>query len=174
MIVKLTEDNILTITQGSAINAYNSLKNNIEFYIANKVKTLDPALCDVLFIFIDKNKMIYSTILSKVESDVENFYKYQILDGNDFCIPSGYYTGYILIYDPIEKTHTTSITTRFLAIEGDDKDLNLAITANAIDEVMMNLNTMKKQMNTYLTKVKELTELNIKINNEIKQKGESD
>lgn len=173
MVAKLSNDNVLSIIQGSTINAYNSLKNNMEFYISEKVKTINPSECNVLFIFVDKNKLVYSTNLQKIESDKDDYFKYQISDGNDFCVPSGFYTGYILIYDPTEKTHISSTTVRFVAIDGTDADLNLAVTANAIDEVIMELNKMKAQMNVYLEKIKSLTELNIKISNEIKEKGDN-
>lgn len=119
---------------------------------------------------IDHDREIISTQLQPVESDKDDYYKYEVPENNDFSLNKGAYVGYILIYNPKTKTHISSNTVKAMVLSGSDQELSSAINENILDEFFDHINMMKIQMEDYLTKIKKITELNIQINNDIQKK----
>lgn len=175
MVTKLTQTNVLSVIKNNTFNANNSLRSNFTLYTPEIVKENKVKECSVLFVFTDKNKQVYSTLLENVISDVNGYLKFLVQENNDFGILEGNYTGYILIFNPTTNTHISSTTIRFNTTESIEEELNLALMGgNFIDNVFIEFNEIKNTMNDYLEKIKQLTELNISINNELKtQKGDN-
>ena len=74
------------------------------------------------------------------------------------------------LFNPESKTHISSTSVRFIAVDGSDSDLNIAMSANVIDETLMEISLAKSQMQDMLKKITQLTQMNININNEIKER----
>lgn len=170
MIAKLNTDNILQITKGQTVNSNISMRNSCSFYIAPKIKEMNTNECDVVLFIINKNKEILSTVLVERDSEDKNYLKYQIDIKNDFAVFEGVYSAYIILFNPESKTHISSTSVRFIAVDGSDSDLDIAMSANAIDETLLEISLAKSQMQDMLKKVTQLTQMNININNEIKER----
>lgn len=138
MIFKLNKDGYFVITNGQPIEANNSLRNNCIFYINGIVKGMSIDKCDVIFVFTDKYKKVYSALLEKTEEQTGNYTKYKIVEENDMSLPIGFYTGYIVIFNPKTNTHISSVTVHFRILEGIDGDFNFieTIDKNVFDTLM--------------------------------------
>ncbi len=138
MIFKLNKDGYFVITNGQPIEANNSLRNNCIFYINSIVKDMVIDKCDVLFVFADKYKKVYSALLEKTEEQTGNYTKYKIVEENDMSLPIGFYTGYIIIFNPKTNTHISSVTVHFRILEGIDGEFNFieTIDKNVFDTLM--------------------------------------
>lgn len=170
MIAKLNTDNILQITKGQTVNSNVSMRNSCSFYIPEKVKEMNVKECDVVLFIVNRNKEILSTVLVESDSDESSYLKYQIDVKNDFAISEGVYSGYLILFSPESRTHISSTSIRFIAVDGNDSDLGIAMSANAIDETLLEISLAKSQVSDMLKKITQLTQMNININNEIKER----
>lgn len=170
MIAKLNIDNILQITKGQTINSNVSMRNSCSFYIPKKVKEMNVKECDVILFVVNRNKEIVSTALVETISDESDYLKYQINEKNDFAVTEGVYSGYLIVFNPETRTHISSTSIRFIAVDGSDADLTIAMSANVIDETLLEITAAKHQMQDMLKKMTQLTQMNININNEIRER----
>lgn len=166
--VLIIKNDFELVSSNNKIKSLGSMNNNFKLYIASDlIETVEN--CDIMFVFYDVNKNIMSVKLQECESDKENFKKYNIAEHEDFSLPEGNYSGFISFFSFSKINHISTNSFSFRALPTGECEIQAKLKETILPELDKKIQCVENIMNSYLEKIKKLTELNIKINEDIKK-----
>lgn len=164
--ILIVKNNFELSTSNNKIKSLSSVSNDFQLYVSSSIinKNYNP-----VFIFYDADKNIMSSPLKECNSDKDNFKKYKIDETDDFALKEGKYSGFITFFSGLNHISTNSFS--FQTLSTGESEIQTELKENILPELNNKISYIEDLMNSYLAKVKKLTELNIKISEEIIQKG---
>ena len=169
MIALLNTDTSLTITKNT-IPEFASMNANFILYVSKSVLDWMTSDCELILVCYNSEKNFVSSKLVQTESNKENYLKYIVSTDSDFSLENGNYNTFVFLINPITNTHISSSISTFQVTTSSESMIFEKIGNNIFDEIYTSVKGMKSDIENYLETIKKLTELNIKINNDIEKK----
>lgn len=160
------KNNFELSASNNKIKSLSSISNDFILYVSSSIMNENYNL---VFIFYDANKNIMSSQLKECNSDIDNFKKFKIDERDDFALKEGKYSGFITFFS--ESNHISTNSFSFQTFPTGESEIQTELKENILLEINNKISYIGDLMNSYLEKVKKLTELNIKIREEIIQEG---